>query len=1483
MESSTAIRLVAQHLSNEQRKSICQEFLDKILKSENSTETELHITILCDIVDLIPEELKEELYPEISRYCLQLLKHFGDENDLDIAHEVTTKWNNILKFSLKFDKISTDIIDFVVSQFYSYVRSNLILFKRPFVEKFFNELLLTKNDANEDQQQEINNFEILRLLKFLEWFFMANEKFSETYKNSKFDNLCYLFLALDDYKISNSSVKLLKWRSHLYNSKSDIWFVIFELMKSTKDDQISSGFVLWLRFFKFNSDLELLKKDSYFQDNLIKIFNYWLYLRNGLISMSHEHKKYSITLIQMSVKSLSSSFDIDIFKWDISKSEEYLESWRRFCTLYEILGIDTAMNQVEAATNDMISLLSLNSNIPVFFSLTILSVGFKASLESIRKFAMNLVFNLPKENLSMFKYDFKFLKDIFFPFALNASHFNCYKLMSGKYKCDFGDKLSTFVVNCITSLSNNHKDISNFVSMILVVLVDHKLSFDPARIYLSDGLLKGLQLTHSQFFQNKDLENLHTLFDSWAEGDVFNTTLHTINLKLLLFADSKTITISTFLTSLSKFIQFNQVSGFEIFNNNQEFFIDYININYSFDSLLEFFKSNSKKLDIETFTVCLSLIIENSKVSISSLTPYLLSYELIDELLVELPFSKLSFSDMILEPLIVSKYERLITKMITDENEDQESGELKLSAQIYEKSSNLIDSKDLFNDDFWISVNLDNLFNNISEKISNSSDEDELNLNISKIYFLRKCVAKCLYNENFENSEYITFNNLFSLCSTAFKNQVRSHGDKNFYKNKDKFYAGCLSIISALIKINPIGDDLTLQNKIFDISESLVTHSEFYCHSENVILLNNVIEGLSIGKKFNESHANIIVDILNSIWEALISDRLILNQKSLHINFIKLLMDPNILKASTNDEDLAGKLYYIANDIIDKSFGRKSLMPTLFKAISNYQVDYNESFEKTIWLSKLVVRGAFLQQINQHLFKLENIIADLYNKNLNMTGIDLYEASYGEEEIAYRVYITAIVASIKSSDFAKAIWSYIIEKDKELNFMIPKKRTDSNEQWRRLQLLTIMSIGLSKLNADDVVEFVDTIVIKKLFKEPSPLCRMYLEWMVAFCIYKIPSSKDRLFKRFELDIKNQQPVTLTIFERISYLIAQQLKSEDEAKFLEEFVIKTVIPSSTSNRALSRHFSVSLIFSIYPEIKNKTLNVPNVLLDVIEEIYQFAAGSDVFGSYRNGDALMWNITKDFNLVGLCGGVLLKISDREIDAIPQKVFETYLTEEQVSLLTIPIGVDEENEWIQKKRSAEVKVETFYTNYEEAENSSLLQTKSGAWSTVLEVDDEGRAAASIKRSPLIVVGSLVDKAPNLGGICRLCDVLGAGWLTLNDLSIKENMEFKSVAVTADRWMPMMEVKIEEITEFMRLKKKEGYTLIGLEQTDKSVELNSDLKFPEKSLILLGKEKEGIPGEFLAELDMCVIIKQVGVIRSMNIQTATAVIVHAYSSQHC
>ncbi|RCK59609.1 hypothetical protein Cantr_07363 [Candida viswanathii] len=161
-------------------------------------------------------------------------------------------------------------------------------------------------------------------------------------------------------------------------------------------------------------------------------------------------------------------------------------------------------------------------------------------------------------------------------------------------------------------------------------------------------------------------------------------------------------------------------------------------------------------------------------------------------------------------------------------------------------------------------------------------------------------------------------------------------------------------------------------------------------------------------------------------------------------------------------------------------------------------------------------------------------------------------------------------------------------------------------------------------------------------------------------------------------------------------------------------------------------------------------------------------SETFAQYRSGDDLLWNIVKDFTLVNISGG--------------------------------------------KK--------PIVTPIEPVVQSSPLQTKSGAWNTIMEVDNDSLRVAEVQR-------------------------------------IKKHPHFKTVAVTADQWMPMVEVKLE----------KSGTTCYRRN----------------KSLILIGKEREGIPGDLLAELDFCVEIKQVGIVRSMNIQTATAIIVHAYSSQHC
>lgn len=73
----------------------------------------------------------------------------------------------------------------------------------------------------------------------------------------------------------------------------------------------------------------------------------------------------------------------------------------------------------------------------------------------------------------------------------------------------------------------------------------------------------------------------------------------------------------------------------------------------------------------------------------------------------------------------------------------------------------------------------------------------------------------------------------------------------------------------------------------------------------------------------------------------------------------------------------------------------------------------------------------------------------------------------------------------------------------------------------------------------------------------------------------------------------------------------------------------------------------------------------------------------------------------------------------------------------------------------------------------------------------------------------------------------------------------------------------------------------MIGLEQTTSSIQL-CDFSFPRRSILLLGKEKEGIPIGILNLVDQCVEIPQLGVIRSLNVHVSGAVAMWEYTKQN-
>ncbi|NXW07641.1 TARB1 methyltransferase, partial [Fregetta grallaria] len=178
-------------------------------------------------------------------------------------------------------------------------------------------------------------------------------------------------------------------------------------------------------------------------------------------------------------------------------------------------------------------------------------------------------------------------------------------------------------------------------------------------------------------------------------------------------------------------------------------------------------------------------------------------------------------------------------------------------------------------------------------------------------------------------------------------------------------------------------------------------------------------------------------------------------------------------------------------------------------------------------------------------------------------------------------------------------------------------------------------------------------------------------------------------------------------------------------------------------------------------------------------------------------------------------------------------------------------------------------------------IIPWKNSTPSLDLEMVFQDRAAKLGKsNSRLIVVASLIDKPKKKKGLCRTSEIFGASALVVGSLHYIQDKQFQHLSVSAEHWLPLVEVKPSQLVDYLQQKKTEGYTIIGVEQTAKSFDL-TEYCFPEKSLLLLGNEHEGIPANLIHHLDVCVEIPQQGIIRSLNVHVSGALLIWEYTRQ--
>ncbi|CAD8053841.1 unnamed protein product [Paramecium primaurelia] len=150
------------------------------------------------------------------------------------------------------------------------------------------------------------------------------------------------------------------------------------------------------------------------------------------------------------------------------------------------------------------------------------------------------------------------------------------------------------------------------------------------------------------------------------------------------------------------------------------------------------------------------------------------------------------------------------------------------------------------------------------------------------------------------------------------------------------------------------------------------------------------------------------------------------------------------------------------------------------------------------------------------------------------------------------------------------------------------------------------------------------------------------------------------------------------------------------------------------------------------------------------------------------------------------------------------------------------------------------------------------------------------------IIVVATLLEKIPNFGHLTRTCEIFGCRELVLPNKKILQDEQYQAVSVSAEQHLPILEIKEEHLMNYLQLKRLQGYQLVALEQTSQSKSI-VNFKFDKKTVLVLGKEKTGLPIEYIELMDNCVEIPQYGVIRSLNVHISAVICVWQYIQQWC
>ncbi|XP_024153483.1 probable methyltransferase TARBP1 isoform X2 [Oryzias melastigma] len=600
--------------------------------------------------------------------------------------------------------------------------------------------------------------------------------------------------------------------------------------------------------------------------------------------------------------------------------------------------------------------------------------------------------------------------------------------------------------------------------------------------------------------------------------------------------------------------------------------------------------------------------------------------------------------------------------------------------------------------------------------------------------------------------------------------------------------------------------------------------------------------------------------------------------------------------------DLKAALKQIASELLELSQTKSGVYGVLTQHCCQTWLDTDGGFTSVFNYLDIVTEACVygpLMRKDQRLIQDVHIYVEQLGgacaANIAVTNCLLFCSDNRDDQLP-RICVLAFLSRLDSTNvlhqrLMEELVFELLKKDAEISKSKTRYHSNSlqhrvkNRVWQTLLML------LPKLKE----EFVDTLlkpVFEAGFGSNHASVKYLIEWMMVLILVRCPQHIESLWVCFSKAHEHTKTSICTFLSVLVHLNVIVPHLKDKVVHLRK-ALDVILQS-----CLSHNFSVRL----YALLALK--RVWHLTENMVEEAEALRSLSSVVGvcltqaeaMQSTGNASKnwiriqehfffgcFHPTRDFSVetIFYTFPSLSELTDDEW--IPLWKFEKFVKFAESPSLPLRNGTRDleqvqPGDWIQQDCSEQGKEERWAEVQKKITPSRLgIQEQEPE----LQLIPPQRAARLGKQpGALLVVASLIDKPTNLGGLCRTCEIFGASALVLDSLRHVTDKHFQSLSVSSELWLPLLEVKPMELTEFLQMKKSEGYCIVGVEQTANSQSLQ-DYRFPEKTLLLLGNEREGIPANLLQMLDVCVEIPQQGVIRSLNVHVSAALLIWEYTRQ--